>query len=48
MIMNSDVGDVQLNEERRADAYNEASLRKEIRFFSQPACPSPLGSFLLF
>lgn len=39
--------DVQLNEERRADAYNEASLRKEIRFFSQPACP-PLEAFSFF
>jgi len=45
--MNPDVGDVQLNEGRRADAYNEASLRKEIRFFPNPRLSS-LGYFLLF
>lgn len=33
--MNS-VGDVQLNEERRADAYNEVSLRKGVLFFPNP------------
>jgi len=38
------VGDVQLNEERRADAYNEASLKKEIRFFPNP--PWKFSSFL--
>lgn len=42
--MNPNVGDVQLNEERRADAYNEASLRKEIRFFPNP----PLEAFSFF
>lgn len=42
MIMNPN-GDVQFNEERRADAYNEDSLKKEIRFFfAILACP-PLG-----
>lgn len=30
------VGDVQLNEERRVDAYNEVSLRKGILFFPNP------------
>jgi len=41
-------GDVQFNEEQRADAYNEDSLKKEIHFFFCNPRLSSLGNAVFF